>query len=158
MRIVSSTTRPLKQFAQEHTFRADLFYLLTIVEIVLPPLRERTEDIIDLTAFLSDSLARRMGSDVPELTALARRRFLSHDWPGNVMELRNTVERALIHGNFEPALGGDMRGSALESLATVEQRHILAVLEACNGNRAEAARHLGVARKTIDRKCRAWDL
>jgi len=159
VRIVSSTTRPLKQFAEEHTFRPDLFYLLTIVEIVLPPLRERADDIIDLTSFLSQGLARQMGADVPEFTALARRRFLSHDWPGNVMELRNTVERALIHGNFETALGGGPgRGSALECLATVEQRHILAVLEACNGNRAEAARHLGVARKTIDRKCRAWDV
>ncbi|MEM9342194.1 MAG: sigma-54 dependent transcriptional regulator [Pseudomonadota bacterium] len=158
VRIVSSTTRPLREISNEHEFRADLFYLLTIVEIVLPPLRERTEDIIDLTTFLSESLARRMGVPVPDFTPLARRRFLSHEWPGNVMELRNTVERALIHGNFETALGGPATGFELESLATVEQRHILAVLEACNGNRAQAARHLGVARKTIDRKCQAWDL
>ncbi|MEM1265532.1 MAG: sigma-54 dependent transcriptional regulator [Pseudomonadota bacterium] len=157
VRIVSSTTRPLKDIADERAFRTDLFYLLTVVEIVLPPLRERADDIIELIRFFSDHLARRMGTSVPEFTALARRRFLTHTWPGNVMELRNTIERALIHGDFETALGPSTN-VPLESLAAVEQRHILAVLDACNGNRAEAARHLGVARKTIDRKCQAWDL
>ncbi|MEM1361611.1 MAG: sigma-54 dependent transcriptional regulator [Pseudomonadota bacterium] len=158
IRIVSSTTRPLKDIAEERAFRADLFYLLTVVEIVLPPLRERTDDIIELTSFFSEGLARRMGTSVPEFTALARRRFLSHKWPGNVMELRNTIERALIHGDFESALGTSQASLELESLAAVEQRHILAVLDACHGNRAEAARRLGVARKTIDRKCNAWGI
>lgn len=158
IRIIGSTTRPLKDIAEERAFRADLFYLLTVVEIVLPPLRERIDDIIELTAFFSERLAQRMGAPVPDFSALARRRFLSHDWPGNVMELRNTIERALIHGDFESALGDSSTSFELESLAAVEQRHILAVLEACNGNRAEAARCLGVARKTIDRKCQAWGI
>ena len=72
------------------------------------------------------------------------------------MELRNAVERALIHANFDDALGPNTAKFEVESLAAIEQRHILAVLEACNGNRAEAARRLGVARKTIDRKCQVW--
>lgn len=158
MRIVSSTTRPLADITDERAFRADLFYQLTVVEIILPPLRERPEDIIELASFFSETLARRMGVDAPTLSALARRRFLSHSWPGNVMELRNTVERALIHGDFESALNTLPTEFQIESLAVVEQRHILAVLEACNGNRAEAARHLGIARKTIDRKCQSWGL
>ena len=127
-----------------------------MVEIVLPPLRERAEDILELISIFSNTLAQRMGIARPELSATARRRFMSHSWPGNVMELRNTVERALIHQNFEDALGAQADQVDGESLATVEQRHILGVLEACNGNRAEAARRLGVARKTIDRKCQAW--
>ncbi|MEM9247751.1 MAG: sigma-54 dependent transcriptional regulator [Pseudomonadota bacterium] len=158
MRIVSSTTRPLSDITEEHAFRADLFYLLTVMEIVLPPLRERTEDIVELTSFFSKTMARRMGTSLPELTASARRRFLSHSWPGNVMELRNTVERALIHGDFDAALAPAAQSCDHESLAAVEQRHILAVLDACDGNRAEAARRLGVARKTIDRKCQSWGL
>ncbi|MEL7254240.1 MAG: sigma-54 dependent transcriptional regulator [Pseudomonadota bacterium] len=156
MRIVSSTLRPLADAAQDRSFRTDLFYLLSVVDIILPPLRERADDIVELTSFFSDSLASQMGVSVPTFSALARRRFLSHDWPGNVMELRNTVERALIHHSFEDALGPQADQVEVESLASVEQRHILGVLEACNGNRAEAARRLGVARKTIDRKCQAW--
>ncbi|MEM6670168.1 MAG: sigma-54 dependent transcriptional regulator [Pseudomonadota bacterium] len=158
MRIVSSTTRPLGDISEERAFRADLFYLLTVIEIVLPPLRERPDDVIELTTFFTQSLARQMGVDLPELTPLARRRLLSHSWPGNVMELRNTVERALIHNDFEGALNAKSTPMGAETLAVVEQRHILGVLEACNGNRAEAARRLGVARKTIDRKCQSWGL
>lgn len=158
VRIVCSTVRSLKEIADERAFRTDLFYLLTVVEIVLPPLRERTEDIMELTSFFSQTLAKRMGTDVPELSGPARRRFLSHGWPGNVMELRNTVERALIHGDFSAAIGNVDAQFDTESLAAVEQRHILAVLDACMGNRAEAARRLGVARKTIDRKCQSWGL
>lgn len=158
MRIVGSTTRPLADITDEHAFRADLFYQLTVVEIVLPPLRERTEDILELTSFFTESLAHRMGVQQPEFTTTARRRFLSHTWPGNVMELRNTIERALIHGDFDGALNTATSEFEMESLAIVEKRHILAVLNTCNGNKAEAARLLGVARKTIDRKCRSWGL
>ncbi|MEL7164564.1 MAG: sigma-54 dependent transcriptional regulator [Pseudomonadota bacterium] len=158
VRIVSSTTKRLLDMAQAKAFRLDLFYLLNVVEIVQPPLRERHEDVLDLITYFSQALAARMGVDMPAFTPLARRRFLSHDWPGNVMELRNTIERALIRGNFEDALEPAAGEIETERLAAVEQRHILAILEACGGNKAEAARRLGVARKTIDRKCRAWGL
>lgn len=156
VRIICSTSHPLQKGVEEKRFRADLYYLLNVVEIVLPPLRERAEDILEMTHFFGENLAKRMGISVPTLSAAVRRRMLAHDWPGNVMELRNTVERALIHGNFDAALGDISGSDANETLASVEQRHILAVLDACDGNRAEAARRLGVARKTIDRKCQAW--
>lgn len=158
VRIIRSTVRPLGDIAAECGFRVDLFYLLTVVEIVLPPLQKRVDDIPELVAFFAETLAKRMGTPLPTFTATARRRFLSHGWPGNAMELRNTVERALIHGDFECALGEIARSSDIESLATVERRHILAMLDACNGNRALAARRLGVARKTIDRKCLDWGI
>ncbi|MEM7778070.1 MAG: sigma-54 dependent transcriptional regulator [Pseudomonadota bacterium] len=158
VRIISSTSQPLQNAVDQRSFRADLYYLLNVVEIVLPPLRERANDIIEMVNFFSDSLAKRMGVAVPELPASVRRRMLAHDWPGNVMELRNTVERALIIGSFDTALGDTAVSDPTETLAAIEKRHILAVLEACGGNRAEAARRLGVARKTIDRKCQAWDL
>ncbi|MEM9971764.1 MAG: sigma-54 dependent transcriptional regulator [Pseudomonadota bacterium] len=157
-RVVSSTTRPLKQAVEESTFRADLYYLLSVGDIALPPLRERAEDVLELIAFFGQSLSQRMGVAMPEIDPALRRRLLAHPWPGNVMELRNTVERALIVGAFEAPAQPETATSEHESLASVEQRHILNVLEACGGNRAKAARHLGVARKTIDRKCQAWGL
>jgi DNA-binding NtrC family response regulator len=83
-----------------------------------------------------------------------------YDWPGNVRELRNLIERSLILGDFPPEFAGlpdTDTEEAVESLYAVERRHILAVLEASGGNRAEAARRLGVSRKTIDRKCAAWN-
>ena len=158
VQIACSSTRPLQEAVNDRSFRTDLYYLLNVIEVVLPPLRERGEDVIELTQFFAENLSARMGVTPPELPAAARRRLLAHDWPGNVMELRNTVERALILGSFEKAFGRAAAPAESESLAAVEQRHILATLEASGGNRAEAARRLGIARKTIDRKCQAWGL
>ncbi|WP_299970318.1 sigma-54 dependent transcriptional regulator [uncultured Roseobacter sp.] len=157
IRLACSTTRALHDSVQAKQFRADLFYLLNVHEITLPPLRERAEDILELVAFFRDTLALRMGIAPPEISEPERRKLMAHDWPGNVMELRNTVERALIQGSFEKALV-TANTHETETLASMEQRHILNVPEACEGNRAEAARRLGVARKTIDRKCQAWGL
>ncbi|MEM1430392.1 MAG: sigma-54 dependent transcriptional regulator [Pseudomonadota bacterium] len=158
VRIVCSTTEPLQTAVDEGRFRRDLFYLLNVAEVVLPPLRERADDVLELTQFFVDGLAPRMGSSPPPLTPQIKRRLLAHSWPGNVMELRNVVERALIAGDFEKALGEAEPVAEIESLAAIEQRHVLTVLENCGGNRAEAARRLGVARKTIDRKCQAWGI
>ncbi|MEM8577268.1 MAG: sigma-54 dependent transcriptional regulator [Pseudomonadota bacterium] len=157
-RVIASTTRPLQQAVEDGSFRKDLFYLLNVGSINLPPLRERAEDILELIAFFGEELSQRMGMALPALEPAMRRRLLAHPWPGNVMELRNTVERALIVGRFEAPSHEEAEPAEIETLGAVEQRHILKVLEACNGNRAEAARRLGVARKTIDRKCQSWGL
>ncbi|MBO0344242.1 sigma-54-dependent Fis family transcriptional regulator [Roseibium sp. CAU 1637] len=156
MRIICSNVRPLRQAVEERSFRADLFYLLNVAEIYLPPLRERPEDILTILDFFTESFAARMGSSAPEMSPAVRRKIMAHPWPGNVLELGNYVERALIQRDFASALGGFALTDENETLATVERRHILSVLESCGGNRSEAARRLGVARKTIDRKCQAW--
>ncbi len=158
MRIVCSCTRPLVQSVEAGSFRPDLYYLLNVVEIALPPLRERAEDVVELARFFLTKLSAQMGIKPPDLSAPVRRRMMAYPWPGNVVELRNAIERVLIHGDFDKALGLPGIEAEIESLATVEKRHILASLDACGGNRAEAARRLGVARKTIDRKCQAWGL
>ena len=157
-RVIASTTRPLQQAVEEGSFRADLYYLLNVGAINLAPLRERSEDVMELITFFGEKLSQQMGVKPPSLDPAMRRRFLAHSWPGNVMELRNTVERAMIVGRYQAP--SDQRDDNIdtETLAAVEQRHILSVLEACGGNRAEAARRLGVARKTIDRKCQSWGL
>jgi len=84
-----------------------------------------------------------------------------YDWPGNVRELRNLIERSVILGAFPTEFAGNDETTgelAIESLDLVTQRHILHILDQSDGNRAEAARRLGVSRKTIDRKCAVWGL
>ena len=91
-------------------------------------------------------------------------RMAAYDWPGNVRELRNLVERSLILGWFD--IGPEPEGRVIEpapagideTLEAVEKRHILAVLAACEGNKSEASRRLGISRKTMDRKCQAWGI
>jgi DNA-binding NtrC family response regulator len=157
IRVVCCASRPLQYAVEEKTFRPDLFYMLNVHEIRLPSLRERPTDIPDIADFFLQTLSQRMGAEAPELTAQVRRRFMAYDWPSNVMELRNVVEHAIIQGGFDEGLQKP-HIDASETLADVEQRHILSVLQACGGNRAQAARQLGVARKTIDRKCQSWGI
>ncbi|MEM9968742.1 MAG: sigma-54 dependent transcriptional regulator [Pseudomonadota bacterium] len=157
IRLVCSSTQSLKNASESGSFHPDLFYLLSVHCIRLAPLRERPSDVPEIAEVFVKEMSTKLGAAAVQISPAAKRKLMAHPWPGNVMELRNLVERALIMGGFEQALGSDAAPKS-ESLAAVEQRHILSVLEACNGNRAEAARRLGVARKTIDRKCQAWDL
>ncbi|MEM6762043.1 MAG: sigma-54 dependent transcriptional regulator [Pseudomonadota bacterium] len=155
VRLVSSSTTSLKAAVDDGRFRPDLFYRLCVVEIVVPPLRDRASDVLELADFFLAELGARTGLAAPQPSHAERRRLLAYDWPGNVVELHNAAERALIRGGFDVGDGSEI-AEEIESLAAVERRHILRALELCGGNRAEAARHLGVARKTIDRKCQAW--
>ena len=163
VRVIAASNRDLKQEVAARRFREDLYYRLQVVEVNLPPLRERPEDLAPLLGHFIDQLAPYLGVAqlAPDARTLAR--MAAYDWPGNVRELRNFVERSLILGWFdlgpEPQAGGvvgSAPGSTEESLEAIEKRHILAVLGACSGNKSEAARRLGVSRKTLDRKCQAW--
>lgn len=159
VRVVAATNRDLRAEVAAHRFRQDLYYRLQVVELNLPPLRERVEDIPALLEHFIGLLAPYLG--VPRLAPDGRTlaRMAAYDWPGNVRELKNLVERSLILGWFdlgpEPdAPAGVTTGEG--SLEAVEKRHILAVLAGCDGNKSEAARRLGISRKTLDRKCQAW--
>lgn len=159
VRVIAASNRDLKAEVASQRFRQDLYYRLQVVEVTLPALRDRPEDLPPLLEHFISQLAPHL--DVPRLTPDARTlaRLAAYDWPGNVRELRNFVERSLILGWFdlgpEPALGSTV-SSCEETLETVEKRHILAVLASCDNNKSEAARRLGVSRKTLDRKCQAW--
>jgi len=189
VRVVAATNRDLVKEVAAGRFRRDLYYRLQVVEVLLPPLRERIDDLPDLVEYFIAQLTPRLG--VAELAhdeeALAR--LARYSWPGNVRELKNLIERSLILGYFaddfaqdeeEAAAAGQgaslgvspaptagdtasdcAGGTALEpggeeSLAAIERRHILGVLETCKGNKSEAARRLGVSRKTLERKCAVW--
>ena len=96
VRVVAATNRDLGKAVDQGTFRRDLFYRLNVFDIPIAPLRERTDDILPLSAAFLPEIARSFGRPLISLTAHAREALLGHDWPGNVRELRNALERAAI--------------------------------------------------------------
>jgi DNA-binding NtrC family response regulator len=160
IRIVAATNRNLAEEARRGRFRQDLFYRLDVVNIVIPPLRQRREDIVPLAGHFAAQLASHLGLPVVPLDADTVARLESYDWPGNVRELRNLVERSLILGYFPldalPEGGVTETAASAAALDEVEKSHILEVLAACGGNKSEAARRLGVSRKTVERKLAQW--
>lgn len=160
VRVVAASNRDLKAEVATRRFREDLYYRLQVMEVTLPPLHERVDDLLPLVEHFMDKLAPYL--DVPRLILDQRTlaRMAAYEWPGNVRELKNFVERSLILGWFdlgpEPQNNTQLVGALDETLESVEKRHILAVMAACDGNKSEAGRRLGVSRKTLDRKCLAW--
>ena len=106
-------------------------------------------------------LSAQLGMPPVVIDSAVRAALARYDWPGNVRELRNLIERTLILGAFPDDFAvsrGDGQPAAADSLEDMERRHILSVLKESGGNREEAARRLGISRKTIDRKCALWNV
>jgi DNA-binding NtrC family response regulator len=161
LRFLFATNADLPAAVAAGKFRADLFHRMNVVAIEMPPLRDRTEDVVELATLFMDHFSRILGLPALDLNDAVLLKLSRYDWPGNVRELRNLIERSVILGHFPDEFAGTGQRSgveAIETLELVEQRHIVNVLDSCNGNRAEAARRLGVSRKTIDRKCSSWDV
>ena len=162
VRVIAATNRDLKREVGQQRFRQDLYYRLQVVEVTLPPLRERPEDLPALIQHFIAQIGLGLEAPQPAPDSRTLARLAAYDWPGNVRELRNFVERSLILGWFdcgpEPQDGPASVACTDETMEAVEKRHILAVLAASAGNKSEAARRLGVSRKTLDRKCQAWGL
>ena len=160
LRFLFATNSDLSAAVAEGSFRADLYHRINVVNIEMPTLRERNGDVAELAAMFMGQISRVLGMPALALNETVLLKLSRYDWPGNVRELRNLIERSVILGEFpeEFSGAGAITGAeAIESLQLVEQRHIMHVLDACGGNRAEAARRLGVSRKTIDRKCALWE-
>jgi len=164
VRVLAATNRDLLADVHAARFRQDLYYRLRVVEIVVPPLRERREDILPLARQLLAGAAGRLGKKPPTLTPDAANLLLRYGWPGNVRELENALERAVALmrsdrigvddlppevGAAPPALqvAGEVR-----PLAEVEGEYIAAALRASGGNRAKAAEQLGIGVATLYRK------
>ena len=165
LRFICATNSDLERAVAEGRFRKDLFHRINVLAVHMPPLRERVGDIDELADMFMGKLSRELGVPPIPLTEDIALGLARYDWPGNVRELRNLIERSLILGAFPPEFVARHGQGAritefepVESLLVMERRHILSVLEACQGNRAEAARRLGISRKTIDRKCASWDV
>jgi DNA-binding NtrC family response regulator len=168
VRIITATNRELAGEVAAGRFRQDLYYRLAVVDIAIPPLRNRREDVADLAAHFMGLLSTQLGVSPLALTREVLKGMAAYHWPGNVRELKNFLERSLILGffpiealaaacGFVPEVATDS-GEMLDqlSLAEVEKRHVLRVLDMVSGNKSEAARRLGVSRKTLERKCLEW--
>lgn len=159
LRLAFATNTDLEQAVALGQFRADLYHRINVLRIEMPPLRDRSEDIVDLAALFMAHFSKALGLPDLRLDSDTLMKLSSYAWPGNVRELRNLVERSVILGSFpeEFAGSGALSGAeAIENLDLVMQRHIQHVLDLSSGNRAEAARRLGVSRKTVDRKVASW--
>jgi len=161
VRVVAATHRDLEALVAEGRIREDLYYRLKGVELVLPPLRERREDIPYLVRHFLDQFCNREGMTPPTVTHEASALLLGHDYPGNVRELQNLIEGAasLAEGAIDADLLRSLIGRAAAAggpealdLASMERRHIQRVLQATKGNKTSAARLLGIDRKTLVRK------
>ncbi len=138
VRVIAATNRDLMQGIAEKSFREDLFYRLNVFPVIMPPLRERVGDIPLLVGHLIDKFALRVGRRVEGVSQRSMRRLQSYGWPGNIRELENVIERAIILGDgpvieIDPKmLPGAGTAAGVESdprLETIERQHIRAVLE-----------------------------
>jgi formate hydrogenlyase transcriptional activator len=165
VRLVAATNRDLPKMVEDGRFRSDLYYRLNVFPIVLPALRQRTDDIPRLVRHLTQKFARRMGRQIETIATEVMDALVQYHWPGNVRELENVIERAVIlsPGTDLQIPIGELKAAAAQvqgangdaTLADAERRHILRVLHECNGvlgGRNGAAARLGMKRTTLQSK------
>ncbi len=159
VRVIAATNRDLEQLMQEGKFRQDLYYRLNVFPIYVPPLRERKTDILDLANFFVEKYSKENNKYVRRISTPAIDMLMSYHWPGNVRELENVIERAVIltdddviHGHHLPptlqtaeASNTVMKGTLTETLERVEREMIVEALKNNRGNKAKAARQLGIS-------------
>jgi Nif-specific regulatory protein len=174
VRVVAATNQPLEQAVHDGKFRRDLFFRLQVVEIRVPPLRERKSDVPLLADHFLKRFVRETGRKIRGFTPAALRKMEEYHWPGNVRELRNMVERAVALGTGPmldvndvwlssldvgaPAPAGETAAYEPVPLEEVEKRHILATLEHTDWNKSQAAGILNIERSTLDRKIKGYGL
>jgi two-component system response regulator HydG len=174
-RLVAATNRQLAEEVKAGRFREDLYYRINVVEVAMPPLRERREDVPLLAAFFLERFARRESKRFEGIAGAALERLSAHDWPGNVRELENAIERGVVVGRGPLLEAADLppqvrcaAGAAGEPLAALAERDLtLAQVEKAvigaglarhGGNKSQAARALGISRKLLYSKLREHGL
>jgi transcriptional regulator with PAS, ATPase and Fis domain len=179
LRIIAATNKNLREAVREGAFRQDLYYRLNVIQLVVPPLRERPQDILPLARFFIEHYNNKFKRQIEGLTPEAESLLLTHDWPGNVRELRNAIERAMIledSARIRPAtLPIAVRGSGSShagangtmpmpftgepmSLVEQERRLLVQALEKTGGNQTQAARLLRITRDTLRYKMKKFNL
>ena len=168
VRVVAATHRDLEAMVGRGEFREDLYYRVKVVQVALPPLRERgAEDIGKLAEHFLAVYARKHRKGELSVSPAARERLVAHRWPGNIRELEHCIESAVVlcegtvvdaeHLALPAPVPVATRGTFTpRPLDDVEREHVLATLSAVEGNRSEAARLLGIGRNTLHRKLRGW--
>jgi DNA-binding NtrC family response regulator len=173
IRIIAATNRDLHEAVAQGTFREDLFYRLNVVTIVIPPLRERAEDIPLLSAHFLEKYSTAHGKQVHAVSQEAMDLLVAYRWPGNVRELENTIERAVVLAgsatvtphDLPPQLRAGGRTAKNQRTPTLtgtrqqaERSRIVETLRACGWRRAQAASALGVSRKTLWEKMKKYGI
>jgi two-component system response regulator AtoC len=171
VRIIASTNRDLETLVQEGKFRLDLYYRLRVIPILIPPLRERIEDIEPISKHYVGHFSAQLFKRIPEFTAEAAAALEAYAWPGNVRELRNVIERAVILSSGDdigpelllfsspPQQGtAEVEDAGNHSIAEMEKRLISKVLGNTSWRKTEAARILGINRTTLHNKIRDYEL
>jgi len=173
VRIVAATNTSLEDAIASARFRADLYYRIATVTIAIPPLRERPEDIPLLIKHFLARTSSESGRRIPEISDDAMERLLRYPWPGNIRELQNAIQRALIlchdgrikisdlppkiAGEYRPSVNLEFAVARAMTLEELEQEYIHAIMASVGGNKTEAATLLGIDRKTLYRKLGASD-
>lgn len=176
VRVIAATNRDLEQAVQQGTFRKDLYFRLKVVEIDVPALRKRREDVAEIAEYFLHKFCTELGKRNKRFTKAAMERMTHYRWPGNVRELKNVIERAVVlstrdtididelalsnlrsasETNLEIETDGPCETISLDEL---ERRHILNVLNHTQWNKSKTATILGVERSTLDRKIKRFDL
>jgi Nif-specific regulatory protein len=178
VRVIAATNRDLEKAVAENAFRRDLYFRLRVVEVFVPPLRKRAEDIIELANYFLDRFNLETGRKIRGFTPESLHLMQQYRWPGNVRELKNVIERAVVLARTDFIEPDDLNLSSIGlasdsgeipppspkstfeplSLGEVERKHIHATLKATGWNKSRTASILGVERSTLDRKIKRYEL
>lgn len=169
VRFIATSNRSIHEAIRDKIFREDLFYRLNVIPIHLPPLRERTEDIIPLAEYFLEHFATSNKRPPKRLTPDAKERLLAYPWPGNIRELTNILERAVVMDTSELLRADDLlldtatthkkeRRPTLLALHEIERAHILETLGTYNNNRTHAAKALGISVRTLRNKLKEYSV
>jgi len=178
LRVVAATNKNLREAVKEGAFRQDLYFRLNVIQILIPPLRDRTDDILPMTRFFIEHYNRKFKRNIEGVTDAAAKLLLAHDWPGNVRELRNAIERAMIleesalitPPSLPISISRPEPGAPLAAAPSLEipndglslednERSLLArALEKTSGNQTQAARLLRITRDTLRYKMKKFNL
>ena len=173
VRVIAATNQPLEKLIEERRFREDLFFRLNVVSLTLPPLSQRGNDVLLLASHFLHQFCYQIGRKVPTFQRSARETLMSHSWPGNIRELRNTIERVcylcsedqigdedlMLSGSSLGRVsvgsgGAEISGTLSEGTKQFQVQHIHRAIEACSGNMTDAAARLGLHRSNLYRKMR----
>ena len=169
-RIIAATNHDIVKLIEEKKFRLDLLHRLNTIHIHIPPLRDRIEDIEPLLTHYTNEFARKLNKPVPSIEREAINALLNYSFPGNVRELENTIERAVVLTEGDIIQANDLvhlcnanrtlptQNKKLGHLAEVEKEHIMQVLKMLNDNKTKTAQFLGIDRKTLQRKMTKYGL
>jgi two-component system response regulator HydG len=173
-RIVAATNRDLEEEVEEKRFREDLFYRINVVRIHVPPLRERSSDVLVLAQYFLRRHAERTGKPSHTVSTEAAQKLVAYRWPGNVRELENCMDRAVAFARYDQITVDDLPekigayradhfvlaandADEVVPLAEIERRYVHRVIALLGGNKSRAAEVLGIDRRTLHRKLGRWD-